>query len=33
LVGQPTRIGHMWRIVVGHITLLIYNKHLVDENN
>ena len=35
-VRQPTRIGHMWRIIIGHSTLatsylLIYNKHRVHE--
>jgi hypothetical protein len=34
LVGQPTRIGHVWRTTIRHSTLptnhlLIYNNHLV----
>ena len=37
-VRQPTRIGHVWRIIIAHNTLvttplLIYNKHMVHENN
>ena len=37
LVGQPTRIGHVWRII-RHSTLptnhlVIYNKHMVHEIN
>ena len=38
LVGQPTRIGQVWRIVIGHSTLLaihllIYKLHMVHEND
>jgi hypothetical protein len=37
-VKQPTRIEHMWRIITWHSTLatsclLIYEKHMVHENN
>ena len=37
-IGQPTRIGHVWRIIIGHSilatnNLLIYNKHMVHEDN
>ena len=37
-VEQPTRIGHMWRIIIGHSNLvtsqlLIYDEHTVHENN
>ena len=37
LVKQLTRIGHVWRIIIGQSTLatsrlVIYNKYIVDEN-
>ena len=37
-VKQVTRIGHMWRIIIGHNALvtnhlLIYNKHMLHEND
>lgn len=37
LVSQPTRIGHMWRIIIRDSTLptihlLNYNKHMVHQN-
>ena len=38
LVREPTRIGHVWRIIQWHSVLitnhlLIYNKHIVHEND
>ena len=39
LVGEPTRIAHVWRIIdIGHHThvishWMIYNKHMVHGND